>query len=153
MRSVVLLIFSLAEVDQLIERSLQLTLEGNHRLDVYFAIEKQMPSTLSSVMGHIGFLGDKVQDDVRQAIINNYKARIDDICEDINNAAKKSGVETSISILDTKGYEDLFNQNNFDQADMIIINYHQEINQLIKRFIGSVKAPVEFYIDGKRAAL
>ncbi len=153
MRTVILFIFSLADVDPLIERGFQLALEGNHRLDVYFALEKHMPSTLSSVMGHIGFLGDRVQDDVRQAIINNYQARIDAIRDDINIAAKKSGIGSSVTVLDAKTDDDLLGLACFGHAEFFIVNYHQEMNLFAKKLISSTKAPVEFYINGKRAML
>jgi len=108
-------------------------------------------------MMYSGYLGEKIQKDVKETIRDKYSNRMDEIQDTIEKRAKKEEVEIELEIINKaslmKGH-DLVDNNNIDY---IVINYQDDeyISQVFSKyfkqdFIEDLGIPYELYLDGKR---
>jgi len=120
-------------------------------------IKKEIPDPLKKQMMYSGYLGEKIQKDVKETIRDKYSNRMDEIQDTIEKRAKKEDVEIELEIINKaslmKGH-DLVDNNNIDY---IVINYQDDeyISQVFSKyfkqdFIEDLGIPYELYLDGKR---
>ncbi|HKL75702.1 MAG TPA: hypothetical protein VJ881_06510 [Halanaerobiales bacterium] len=157
LKKVMLAILSVVKPDEAIDRAIKLAKEKNSKLYIALFIKKEIPDPLKKQMMYSGYLGEKIQKDVKETIRDKYSNRMDEIQDTIEKRAKKEDVEIELEIINKaslmKGH-DLVDNNNIDY---IVINYQDDeyISQVFSKyfkqdFIEDLGIPYELYLDGKR---
>jgi len=157
LKKVMLAILSVVKPDEAIDRAIKLAKEKNSKLYIALFIKKEIPDPLKKQMMYSGYLGEKIQKDVKETIRDKYSNRMDEIQDTIEKRAKKEEVEIELEIINKaslmKGH-DLVDNNNIDY---IVINYQDDeyISQVFSKyfkqdFIEDLGIPYELYLDGKR---
>ena len=157
LKKVMLAILSVVKSEEAIDRAFKLAKEKNSKLYIALFIKKEIPEPLKKQMMYSGYLGEKMQEDVKDTIRDKYSNRMDDIQNEIEERAQKEDVEIELEIINKaslmKGH-DLVDKNNIDY---IVINYQDDayISQVFSKyfkeeFIGDLGIPYELYLDGKR---
>ena len=152
-----LVILSVVKPEKAIDRAFELAKQKNSKLYVALFIKKEIPKPLKTQMMYSGYLGEKVQKDVKETIRDKYSNRMTEIQENIEKRAEKECVELEKEIINKaslkKGH-DLVDENNIDY---IVINYKDDeyISQVFSKyfrqdFIEDLSIPYELYLDGKR---
>lgn len=158
MKNVLIIYFSIANPEPLIERALELLAPNSGKLHLLFYLEDHIPKTLSSIMAYIGFLGEKVKSDMEKSIIDNYHVQVQDIIKDANIQAKKNGVELNhYSIANEENLSDFLKKNNL-AFDYVIINhteneyiYQAAKNNDLQILLHAYKGKCELYSDGLKS--
>jgi bacterioferritin len=141
-KKVMVLLFSFAELDKVIDYSFNL-LQDEDDLEVVAIVGEEVSSSLSDLITDVGFLGDKVTEDVENAVVNEYEAEADN---------HNLGVEklTKISL------EELKEKLDYDQVDHLVINYTEDqflSNEVLDydfdEFLDNLNMPYEVYFDGE----
>lgn len=157
MKKTMLVILSVAKPEKAIDRAFERAKSKNSKLYVAYFLKKEIPETLKQSMMYSGYLGEKVQKDVKDTIRDKYSNRMEEIQEKIAKRAEAEGVELEEETIKkaslVKGH-DLIDKNNIDY---IIINYadDQYISQVFSKyfeedFIEDLSIPYELYLEGKR---
>lgn len=157
LKKVMLAILSVVKPDEAIDRAIKLAKEKNSKLYIALFIKKEIPDPLKKQMMYSGYLGEKIQKDVKETIRDKYSNRMDEIQDKIEKRAKEEEVEIELEIINKaslmKGH-DLVDENNIDY---IVINYQDDeyISQVFSKyfkqdFIEDLGIPYELYLDGKR---
>ena len=157
MKKVMLVILSVVKPEKAIDRAFQLAKEKNSKLYVAYFIKKEIPETLKKMMMYSGYLGEKVQKDVKETIRDKYSNRMEEIQDKIAKRAKEEKIEIEEEVINKASLEkghDLIEENHIDY---IVINYadDQYISQVFSKyfredFIKDLKIPYELYLEGKR---
>ena len=92
------LLFSFAELDKVIDHSFNL-LTPEDELEVVAVVGEEVSSSLSHLITDVGFLGDKVSDDVEEAVVNEYQDRADKCLERITNRAEADDYKLEVEQL------------------------------------------------------
>lgn len=150
MFTVFVVFMSIVNVDKVIDDGLQAAREGSGRVQYIFALDQELPATLDSVMDHIGFLGDQVMKDVKKAISDHYKLRVDEIQEKVILAANAMDVEVSFSMLE----QDIFRVGRelfagYD-ADLFIVNLNKNYDPDWFKMFDEENVEVLVYVDGEK---
>ena len=156
--NIMLVVFSVINLENVVERSFKLTNREGGKLHVTIIQEEKIPSALSSLLMDSGFLGEKVKDDVKETIKEEYKRRTGKILTKIKHKAKRHkinlvGTESvkKASLIDCY---DLIDENNIDY---LILNYTN--NRFVSRtiyeyihenFIEDLNIPCELFMDGQK---
>lgn len=157
MKRIMMVIFSVVKTEKAVDRAFYLAQKNNCRLYAAFFIKKEIPSSLSTLMMYSGYLGEKVQEDVKDTIRDKYKNRVKELKEKIEKRARKEGIELETEVIKKaslmKGH-DLIEKNNIDY---IIINYADDeyISQVFsdyfrEDFIEGLTIPHNLYLDGEK---
>ena len=157
LKKVMLAILSVVKPDEAIDRAFKLAKEKNSKLYIALFIKKEIPAPLKKQMMYSGYLGEKIQKDVKETIRDKYSNRMDEIQKKIEERAQKEDVEIELKIINKtslmKGH-DLVDKKNIDY---IVINYQDDeyISQVFSEFfkqdfIEDLGIPYELYLDGER---
>lgn len=157
MKRVMLAIFSVAEVDKAVRRSFELVERNGGELFVTFILEEKVPSALSSLMMYTGFLGEKVQEDVKETIRKEYRRRVNKLMEEIRKKAREKGLRVSTEILNEASLMQCYDLIVEKNIDYIVINYTKDEfisrdvhDYYINEFIDNLDVPNELYLDGQK---
>ena len=156
--NIMLVIFSVINLENVVERSFDLTEREGGKLYVTLIQEEKIPSALSSLLMYNGFLGEKVKEDVKDTIKKEYKRRTSRILNEIETKADEQGihlVETdSVKKASLMDCYDLIEE---DNIDYLILNYTN--NKFVSRtvyeyfheeFIENLDIPCEVFMDGEK---
>ncbi|MBM7623000.1 hypothetical protein [Sporohalobacter salinus] len=155
MKKIVLVLFSFAKSEKVISRSFELLGEED---ELYVAgfIEQKVPNSLSDLISDIGFLGDKVTEDVKSTIIAEYKKRADEKLDLIMEEGEEYAGTVKAEMLSKKELSDLEKQVKNGQADYLLINYTDDqflseevLDYPLDDILSKIDIPYEVYYDGE----
>jgi hypothetical protein len=154
MKNVLIIFYSIANPEILIERALELFDPGAGTLYLLFYYEDHVPKTLANMMAYIGFLGEKVRSDMEKSIIDNYQVQVREIINDaIINAGTK---EVKIKHYNASDNENLLDYLQLINTDYLLINHtdNDYINQAkvtcdLQELLKTFKGKYELYTDGE----
>ncbi len=156
MQRVILILFSYAGIDNINAYLAEILHNGDFLYVGGIIIEGISPS-FSSLISDLGFLGDKVVNDVQEAAAGIYR----------KNAGKQlARIEKKFSNSGVKIMREKISDQNLERIDRIIdeqkiskgiVNYtrneyitHTDIDFKVKELFNNGKIPVEIYYDGEK---
>ena len=149
------LLFSFAELDKVIDHSFNI-LTPEDELEVVAVVGEEVSSSLSHLITDVGFLGDKVSDDVENAVVNEYQERADKCLERITNRAEADDYKLEVEQLTKISLGELEDKLEVDRIDYLMINYTEDqflSNEVLdydfNDFLDGVDIPYEVYFDGE----
>ncbi len=153
MKNVVILFYSIANPEPIIERAFKLLKPEAGTLHLFFYFEEHVPKTLTSIMAYIGFLGEKVKSDMENSIIENYQLQVQGIISDAKlHAAYKKIATKHYNITDFHNLQELLKS---FSLDYLIINhteneyiYQATKNNELKQLLHAYEGKYELYSDG-----
>ena len=155
MKKVMVLLFSFAELDKVIDHSFNI-LTPEDELEVVAVVGEEVSSSLSHLITDVGFLGDKVSDDVENAVVNEYQERADKCLERITNRAEADDYKLEVEQLTKISLGELEDKLEVDRIDYLMINYTEDqflSNEVLdydfNDFLDGVDIPYEVYFDGE----
>ena len=155
MKKVMVLLFSFAELDQVIDHSFNL-LNAEDELEVVAIVGEEVSSSLSHLITDVGFLGDKVTEDVENAVVNEYQERAEKSLERITDRADGNPHSLEVEQLTKISLEELKDKLDHNQIDHLVINYTEDqflSNEVLDydfdQFLANIDMPYEVYYDGK----
>jgi len=157
MKKIMLVIFNVGNVDNAIERSLELAEENKGELFVTFIMEEEIPSALSSLMMYTGFLGEKIQEDVEKTIREEYRRRVEELIKQIKKQAEEIGIKLTAEIIKKGSLIKCYDLIKEKGIDYIVINYTRDqyisrtvMDYYYRDFINNLEIPYEIFLDGKK---
>jgi bacterioferritin len=154
-KKVMVLLFSFAELDKVIDYSFNL-LQDEDDLEVVAIVGEEVSSSLSDLITDVGFLGDKVTEDVENAVVNEYQERADKSLERITDEAEADNHNLGVEKLTKISLEELKEKLDYDQVDHLVINYTEDqflSNEVLDydfdEFLANLDMPYEVYFDGE----
>ncbi len=154
MKKIMLVLLSYAGTDNILDR-LSDILRENDDLYVAGVVIKEISPSFSSLISDLGFLGDKVVNDVKEAVGNIYKKNAGSHLDEIADKFGKQGVNVitdKVTDNELKEIKELLVEKDFDK---IIINYtknkyiiHSAINSRVEELFNNNDMSVEVYYDG-----
>jgi len=157
MGSTVIIFYSIANYEPLLTRSIELTKTDQGFLHLIFILEEKVPRALSSIMAHIGFLGERIKADMERTIIDNYNNQVKAIIQEAEYQATAKGIRVSHDLVNNNIYSNCFRIINDRQAEYVIINYTRDYyyNQLkdhneLQLLMANLKVTRELYLDGTK---
>ncbi|MGM0501995.1 MAG: hypothetical protein ACQERJ_05665 [Bacillota bacterium] len=154
MKRVMVLLFSFAEIDKVIDHSFEL-LAAEDRLEVVTVVGEEV-SSLSHLITDVGFLGDKVKEDVEQAVVNEYQDRADKCLEEIAERSEENEHKLKVKRLTEFSLENLKERLNKNKIDHLVINYtsdqflsNEVLDYDFEQFLDKVDIPYEVFFDGE----
>jgi hypothetical protein len=157
MRSTVIIFYSIANYEPLLTRGLALTTPGQGLLHLIFILEEKLPRALSSVMAHIGFLGEGIKADMETSIINNYNNQVKTIIQEAYQRAASSGIAVNHELITNNIFSNCLQIIKDNLAEYVIINYtnNDSFNQLkdhadLQLLMANLDVKQELYIEGVR---
>ncbi len=156
MRKIMLILFSMAQRSKSIDRSIELARENKASLDVKFIIEEKIPRTLSSLVMYIGFLGEKLSDDVEKTLLDEYHLRAKGVIADVEKRCQRDNIDIQSEIVDNGSLRYCYEEINNNNIDYLILNYtrdkfisEQVLDYYIDDFLEDINISYEVYYDGK----
>ena len=158
MQRIMLVISSVVKAEAAVERALHLTKENDSELYVTLFLEKEIPDTLTSIMRDSGYMGEKVQEEVKDTIKDQYVLRVKNLRYNIQERAKEEELDYNFETIRKASLtkcSDLIDKKNINY---LVINYtnDQYIGQVVSRnfkkdFLQDLNIPYELYLDGEKA--
>mgnify|MGYP006283717253 FL=1 len=158
MQRIMLVISSVVKAEAAVERALHLTKENDSELYVTLFLEKEIPDTLTSIMRDSGYMGEKVQEEVKDTIKDQYVLRVKNLRYNIQERAKEEEIDYNFETIRKASLtkcSDLIDKKNINY---LVINYtnDQYIGQVVSRnfkkdFLQDLNIPYELYLDGEKA--
>jgi bacterioferritin len=157
MKKLMLVLFSFAALDEVIDHSFNL-LNQYDKLEVVAVLEEDLPDSLSKLISQIGFLGEKLTNDVKEIIINEYKNRGTKALESIFQKGEEEGYQVGVEQLSKNSLPQLKERLKGSGVDYLIINYTRDqfiandvLEYKLDDFLSGVELPYDIYYDGKLA--
>ena len=154
MKKIMLVLLSYAGTDNVLDRLSDILTE-NDSLYVAGVVIKEISPSFSSLISDIGFLGDKVVNDVEETVGNIYQKNAGSHLDEIEDKYNKQGVNVikdKVTDDELTKIKKILVEKDFDK---IIINYtknkyiiHSEINIRVKELFHNNDTSVEVYYDG-----
>ncbi|MBM7558075.1 hypothetical protein [Halanaerobacter jeridensis] len=155
MKKVMVLLFSFAELDKVINHSFNL-LNDDDELEVVAIVGEEVSSSLSHLITDVGFLGDKVSSDVEDAVVNEYQDRAEKSLERITDRAEVDSQHLEVEKLTKISLDELKDKLVRDDIDHLVINYTEDqflSNEVLdydfNEFLSNINMPYEVYFDGE----
>ena len=149
------LLFSFAELDKVIDHSFDL-LAPQDELEVVAVVGEEVSSSLSHLITDVGFLGDKVSEDVENAVVNEYQERADKCLERITERAEADDYKLEVEQLTKISLGELEDKLEIDKIDHLVINYTEDkflSNEVLdydfNEFLADINIPYEVFFDGE----
>jgi bacterioferritin len=157
MEKIMLVISSVVKAEAAIDRALQLAKENDNQLYVAMFLDKEIPNTLSSIMRDSGYLGEKVQAEVKDTIKGQYVTRVKSLRYKIQERANDEEIDFNFEIIRKNSLTKCHDLIEDYAIDDLVINYadDQYIAQVVssnfqKDFLEDVTIPYELYLDGDK---
>ena len=155
LKKVMVLLFSFAELDKVIDHSFNLLGEEDE-LEVVAIVGEEVSSSLSHLITDVGFLGDKVSSDVEDAVVNEYQERAEKSLERITDRAEADDHDLAVEQLTKISLSELKDKLSVDDIDHLVINYTEDqflSNEVLdydfNEFLANLNMPYEVYFDGE----
>lgn len=143
MKKIMVLIFSFGNIKEVISEVKKVINQDTKEIHLCFYHSKEAPETLSSLMGV--YLGDKVQKDVENTILEEYFRMKENTTKKIEELIKNTDITIKEKLFinrSTKKMHKYINKNNFDY---LIINYlgnefvsQKVFNNINKEFLNNI---------------
>jgi len=153
-----IIFFSIAGVDPLLDRGLELTTPEKGKLHLVFALEEKVPQALSSIMAYIGFLGEKVKSDMEASVISNYYNQVETITTEAKEKAAKKNIALIDQIIEHEIKENCIQLIEEQNVEHLLINYtrddyfiHSSLSNQLNLLLPELKITYELYLDGVKA--
>jgi len=157
MEKVMLLLFSFASLDKVIEDSFKLLTKEN-QLQVIAVLEEELPASLPKLISQIGFLGEKVTEDVKEIILKEYKKRGVETLKSISAKGREEGYQVKVEQIAKAALPNLKQDLQQREFSQLIINYTRDqfiskdvLAYEIDEFLEGLDIPYKIYYDGKLA--
>lgn len=158
---IMLIVMSIIKLDSVLERAFDLAVKKEGELVLTFVQGGETPSPLSSLLTNSGFLGEKVQSDVKKTVKKEYNRQAHTILDEIKNIANKKGVK----VVETEHLKknslhkcyDLIDDYNIDYLFLNFTNNkiasHTLFEYLSSDFVKNLEIPYEMYMDGEKQVI
>ena len=157
MERLMLVISSVVKAEEAVERAFELTKKNESELYVTLFLEKEIPDTLSAIMIDSGYLGEKVQEEVKDTIKDQYVTRVKHLRYDIQEKAKEQEIDSHFKIIKKASLTKCTDVIDNNEIDYLVINYTNDeyIGQVVssnfkKDFLKDLTIPYELYLDGEK---
>jgi len=121
MKKTMVLLFSFAKIEDVIEEVENTIDESTSELHLCFYQKKDVPDTLSSLMGV--YLGEKIQKDVENTILKEYFRMKEEITFRFNELAKKNNINVKTQLFRSYSTDKIYNYIHENEIDYLIVNY------------------------------
>jgi bacterioferritin len=152
-KKIMLVLFSFAELDDVINRAFEL-LDEDDELQVVACIEREVPNSLSALISDVGFLGEKVTNDVKDTIIDEYKERANRNLDAISERGEEEDEDVEVDLL--RSVEEIRERLRQEPIDYLIVNYTNDefiseevLKYPLDKLIEGIEYPYEIYYDGQ----
>ncbi|ADL11765.1 hypothetical protein [Acetohalobium arabaticum] len=155
MKRIMLILFSFAKAEKVISRSFELLGEED---ELYVAgfVDHKLPESLSDLISDVGFLGDKVTEDVESAVIAEYKKRAEGKLDLIIEQGEEYSGTVKAEMLSKDELADLKSRIEQGKADYLLINYTDDhflaeevLDYPLDEILARIDIPYEVYYDGE----
>jgi len=154
-KKVMLVLFSFAELDKVINYTFDL-LADDGKLEVVAFVEEEVPNSLSDLISNVGFLGEKVTKDVEDTIVDEYKDRAERHLKMIKERAADEDCRVEMKVYPKDNLEQVEKRLRSGEIDQAVINYtgDQFISEEVlvyplDELLAEIDLPYEVYYDGE----
>lgn len=123
MKKIMLLLFSFAKIEEVIEETKESIDEETSEIHLCFYQNKDVPDTLSSLMGV--YLGEKIQKDVEHTILREYYRMKEELIQRFNIIAKNKNLTVKEQLFKSYSTNKIYEYIDDHDIDYIIVNYFQ----------------------------
>lgn len=155
MKKVMLVLFSFAELDEVIDYTFDLLTDGGD-LEVVAFVEEEVPESLTHLISDIGFLGDKVTQDVEETIVDEYKDRAERHLKMIEERADCEDCQIDMKVYPKDQLDQVEERLRSGEIDYVVVNYtdDQFISEEVlvyplDELLDEIDLPYEVYYDGE----
>ena len=121
MKKTMVLLFSFAKIEDIIEEVENTIDENTIELHLCFYQKKDVPETLSSLMGV--YLGEKIQKDVENTILKEYFRMKEEITFRFTELAKTNDINVKTQLFRSYSTDKIYNYIHENEIDYLIVNY------------------------------
>lgn len=156
MQKYLLILFSYAGLEEIKDYLLK-ELKKDDKLYLRALMLEQVPKLSEHLISEIGFLGEKVVNDVEGSVVEIYKNNAKKFLEEIALSMNKNSINLDKELVEKDQLKKLKKAYNEIKADKIIINFSQ--NEFVsdqakennlKRWLKNLKVKKDIFYDGKK---
>lgn len=121
MKKIMLLLFSFAKIEEVIDQATNSIDEETSEIHLCFYQNKDVPDTLSSLMGV--YLGEKIQKDVEHTILKEYHRMKDELTQRFEMLAADKNITVKEQLFKSYSTEKIYEYIDEHDIDYLIVNY------------------------------
>jgi hypothetical protein len=150
MKKIMLLLFSFAKIEDVIEKVENTIDENTEELHLTFFQKKDVPDTLSSLMGV--YLGEKIQKDVQNTILKEYFRMKEEVTYRFTEIAEKNNFKVKNKLFRGYSSDQIYNYIHENEIEYLIVNYFKNefnsqkvYNDIEKEFLETLDVKYKLY--------
>ncbi|KPJ55742.1 MAG: hypothetical protein AMJ42_06340 [Deltaproteobacteria bacterium DG_8] len=144
MKKVMLVLSTTTSSTPFITYSLDYAKKEGAELIVCFIIDEKVSKTVSSILTYIGFMGEKMGENLRKTLLSEYEGRAKDKLEEVDKLSKKKEVDCrcillegdvvneTIKLAKKEGPEILFIMPPTEKSDVYQTFFGDAINKILR---------------------
>lgn len=156
MNRVILILFSFAGLDEgVIEATFQL-LDQSSELKVVAFVEEELPDSLSDLISNIGFLGERITNDLQETILAEYETRANRNLELIAKRAETEDCSVDLKLLTKARLPAVKEELKSGDLDHVVVNYTDDrfiaeevLAYPLDQLLAEIDLSYEVYYDGR----
>ena len=136
MKKVMLVLSTTTGSTPAITYSLDYAKKEGAELIVCFIIDEKVSQTVSSILTYVGFMGEKMGENLRKTLLSEYEGRAKDKLEEVDKLAKGKEVDYRCILLEGDVVNETIKLTKKEEPEIVLIMPPPEKSNIYKTFFG-----------------